>query len=146
VLADISPITAAASVYALLTLNIWGEVPALQHKVFQSTPGKEIRIAELDQERPDIIPDALIGYGLKSAPVGEAVRLIEWAHASGAPIFALDIPSGRNATTGEAPGACMRPRWTMTLALPKTGLRPTRLETCFLLTLDYRKKLISARR
>ena len=98
------------------------EVPAFQHKVFQSTSGKEIRIAELDRQHPDIILDALIGYGLKSAPVGAAVRLIEWADASGAPILALDIPSGRNATTGEAPGACMRPRWSMTLALPKTGL------------------------
>jgi NAD(P)H-hydrate epimerase len=99
-----------------------GEVPTFQYKVFHSTSGKEIRIAELDRQHPDIILDALIGYGLKSAPVGEAVRLIEWANASGAPILALDIPSGRNATTGEAPGACIWPRWTMTLALPKTGL------------------------
>jgi NAD(P)H-hydrate epimerase len=109
-----------------------GEVPAFQYKVFQSTSGKEIRIAELDRQRPDIILDALIGYGLKSAPVGGAVRLIEWANASGAPILALDIPSGRNATTGEAPGACMWPRWTMTLALPKTGLLPDTTGDLFL--------------
>jgi len=109
-----------------------GEVPAFQYKVFQSTSGKEIRIAELDRQRPDIILDALIGYGLKSAPVGGAVRLIEWANASGAPILALDIPSGRNSTTGEAPGACMWPRWTMTLALPKTGLLPDTTGDLFL--------------
>ena len=109
-----------------------GEVPAFQHKVFQSTSGKEIGSAELDRQHPDIILDALIGYGLKSSPVGAAVRLIEWANASGAPILALDIPSGRNATTGEAPGACMRPRWTMTLALPKTGLLPDTTGNLFL--------------
>ena len=109
-----------------------GEVPALQYKVFQSTSGKEIRTVELDRQHPDIILDALIGYGLKSAPAGAAVRLIEWANASGAPILALDIPSGRNATTGEAPGACMRPRWTMTLALPKTGLLPDTTGDLFL--------------
>jgi NAD(P)H-hydrate epimerase len=109
-----------------------GEVPAFQYKVFQSASGKEIRIGQLDRERPDIILDALIGYGLKSAPVGAAVRLIEWANAGGAPILALDIPSGRNATTGEAPGACMWPRWTMTLALPKTGLLPDTTGDLFL--------------
>jgi NAD(P)H-hydrate epimerase len=109
-----------------------GEVPAFQCKVFQSTSGTEIGIAELDRQHPDIIVDALIGYGLKSAPAGGAVRLIEWANAGGAPILALDIPSGRNATTGEAPGACMRPRWTMTLALPKTGLLPNTTGDLFL--------------
>jgi len=51
-----------------------GEVPAFQHKVFQSTSGKEIGFAELDRQHPDIILDALIGYGLKSSPVGAAVR------------------------------------------------------------------------
>src|SRR6516164_4268724 len=129
---DISPITAAASVSALPTLNILGEVPAFQYQVFRSTSGKEIRIPELDRQHPDIILDALIGYGLRSAPVGTAVRLIEWANASGAPILALDNPSGRNATTGEAPGACMSPRWTMTLALPKTGLLPDTTGDLFL--------------
>jgi NAD(P)H-hydrate epimerase len=109
-----------------------GEVPAFQHKVFRSTSGKEIGIAELDRQRPDIILDALIGYGLKSAPVGAAVGLIEWANAGGIPILALDIPSGRNATTGEAPGACIWPRWTMTLALPKTGLLPDTTGDLFL--------------
>ena len=98
-----------------------GEVPAFQYQVFRSTSRKEIRIADFDRQHPNIILDALIGYGLKSAPVGEALRLIEWANARGAPILALDIPSGRNATTGEAPGACIFPRWTMTLALPKTA-------------------------
>jgi NAD(P)H-hydrate epimerase len=109
-----------------------GEVPAFQYEVFRSTSGKKIRIAELDRQHPDIILDALIGYGLRSAPIGTAVRLIEWANASGAPILALDIPSGRNATTGEAPGACIFSRWTMTLALPKTGLLPDTTGDLFL--------------
>jgi NAD(P)H-hydrate epimerase len=105
-----------------------GEAPAFQYKVFQSTSGKEIRTAELDRQHPDIFLDAL---GLKSAPVREAVRLIELANASGAPL-ALDIPSRRNATTGEAMGACIWPRWTMTLALPKMGLLPDTTGDLFL--------------
>ena len=37
-------------------------------------------------------------------------------------MLSLDVPSGLNATTGEAPGAVVRPHRTLTLALPKTGL------------------------
>jgi NAD(P)H-hydrate epimerase len=32
------------------------------------------------------------------------------------------VPSGVDATTGETPGDYISPRWTITLALPKTGL------------------------
>lgn len=81
---------------------------------------------------PDIILDAVIGYGLQSTPRGSAARLIEWADTSGRPILALDIPSGLNATTGNAPGVYVRPRWTMTLALPKTGLLPNKTGELFL--------------
>lgn len=109
-----------------------GEVPAFQRKVFRSTLGTEITLSELDRERPDLILDAVIGYGLKSAPKGGAAQLIEWADVSGAPILALDIPSGLNATTGDAPGVYIRPRWTITLALPKTGLLPHKTGELFL--------------
>ena len=109
-----------------------GEVPTYQYKVFCSSSGKEITIAELDRERPDIILDAIIGYGLRSAPEGSAARLIDWANASGVSILALDIPSGLDATTGDAPGVYIRPRWTMTLALPKTGLLPNETRELFL--------------
>src|SRR5262249_13309725 len=60
-------------------------------------------------------------YGLRSAPHGVTAELIDWANASGAPILALDLPSGVNATTGERPGASIRAAATVTLALPKTG-------------------------
>jgi NAD(P)H-hydrate epimerase len=39
-----------------------------------------------------------------------------------APVVALDVPSGVDATTGESRGAHVRAATTMTLALPKTGL------------------------
>jgi NAD(P)H-hydrate epimerase len=96
------------------------EVPAFQQKVFASTGGQEVQsVAGL---RPDLIIDALIGYGLNSAPRGRAAELIDWANGSQVPIVALDVPSGLNATTGECPGVCIRACATITLALPKTGL------------------------
>jgi NAD(P)H-hydrate epimerase len=99
-----------------------GDVPAIQRKVFQSTGGAEINAAQIASEHPDLIVDALIGYGLRSAPQGAVAGLIEWANATNAPVLALDLPSGTNATTGEHPGVSIEARWTLTLALPKTGL------------------------
>jgi NAD(P)H-hydrate epimerase len=99
-----------------------GEAPALQRKIFGETQGREVHASRVAGEPVDLIVDALIGYGLQAAPRRTAVDLIRWANATGAPILALDIPSGVDATTGETLGEAIRPRWTMTLALPKTGL------------------------
>ena len=98
------------------------EVAARQRRSFSFTAGKEVEPAELESPRPDLIVDALIGYGLTGAPLGRAAELIKWANASGVPILSLDMPSGVNATTGHAPGVFIRPQWTLLLALPKTGL------------------------
>jgi len=109
-----------------------GQVPAFQFKVYQSSGGRQIAASEIEKVRPDLILDALIGYGLRSAPGSAVAELIDWCNATAAPILALDIPSGLDATTGEAPGAFIRARWTMTLALPKTGLLPQRTGELFL--------------
>jgi NAD(P)H-hydrate epimerase len=102
--------------------NRLSDVPAYQRKVFASTSGREIEAAALGRDRADLIVDALIGYGLRSGPHGRAAELIAWANQNRAPIVALDIPSGLNATTGERPGVCIRAQTTLTLALPKVGL------------------------
>lgn len=99
-----------------------GEVPSFQRKVFLSAGGRELHIEALPAPRPDVIVDALIGYGLREAPQGRTAELIAWANASGAPILALDVPSGMDATTGHSPGTCIDAEATLTLALPKTGL------------------------
>ncbi|MCC7241506.1 MAG: NAD(P)H-hydrate epimerase [Acidobacteria bacterium] len=97
-------------------------VAAQQRRVFASTPGREVRADALaGGGRPDVVIDALVGYGLREAPRGATADLIDWANASGAPILALDVPSGLDATTGEAPGLAVAARMTLTLALPKTG-------------------------
>ncbi len=99
-----------------------GEVPAFQRKVFQFTGGKEVDISDLQYQHVDLVLDALIGYGLQSAPRGTVQKLIQWTRESGAPILSLDVPSGLDSTTGETHGDYIQATWTMTLALPKTGL------------------------
>ena len=71
----------------------------------------------------DLIIDALIGYGLSGNPRGSAAALIRAANTHKAPILALDIPSGLDATTGCPGDPCIRADATLTLALPKTGLK-----------------------
>ena len=70
----------------------------------------------------DLILDALIGYGLHGAPTGTSADLIRAANASGAPIIALDTPSGLDTTTGTVFDPCIRAAATLALALPKIGL------------------------
>lgn len=107
------------------------DVAAFQRKIFRATSGEEINAANLP-ERVDLILDALIGYGLESAPRGPVAGLIRWANRTGAPILSLDVPSGLDATTGDTPGECISARWTLTLALPKTGLLPEKTGELFL--------------
>ena len=69
----------------------------------------------------DLLIDGLIGYGLEDNPRDRIAKIITDANASGRPILALDVPSGMNATTGEAHDPCIKATATLTLALPKTG-------------------------
>ncbi len=108
------------------------DVPAFQRKIFRSTPGREVDTASLSEEPVDLILDGLIGYGLRSAPRSPVAELIRWANGSETPILALDVPSGVDATSGYGHGDYIRPHWTMTLALPKTGLLPERTGQLFL--------------
>ena len=52
-----------------------------------------------------------------------ATTLIKIANACSTPIISLDLPSGMDATDGTAPGGAVRSYCTLTLGLPKTGLR-----------------------
>lgn len=70
----------------------------------------------------DALLDALIGYGLRGSPRAPVSRMIDAANDSTAPIVSLDVPSGVDVDTGEAPGSAIRASATLTLALPKAGL------------------------
>lgn len=79
--------------------------------------------AEEELTNAGLILDALIGYSLSGPPSGEVKRLIQLANSSSSPILSLDIPSGMDATYGTTPGIYSESHSTLTLALPKTGLR-----------------------
>jgi NAD(P)H-hydrate epimerase len=99
------------------------EVANWQYQIFRATPGKTLSAADLAGASFDLIVDALIGYSLTGAPRGVFADLIGWANAARAKILALDVPSGLDSTTGATPGAAIAAQTTLTLALPKTGLK-----------------------
>ena len=76
---------------------------------------------ELDGD-VDLVVDALFGTGFHGEPRPEAAALIERINAAGAPIVAVDLPSGVNASSGEVAGAAVRADVTVTMHGPKVGL------------------------
>ena len=71
----------------------------------------------------NLIIDALIGYGLRGSPRGNVADWITRINQLESRVLSLDIPSGMDADKGKAAGACVCASQTMTLALPKIGMR-----------------------
>ena len=71
---------------------------------------------------PTTIVDALLGIGGARAPEGEFADAIRYMNGCGAPVLAVDMPSGVSADTGEAPGEAVRAKVTVTFAYAKVGL------------------------
>src|SRR6266851_5564359 len=89
--------------------------------------GKEVRIVDAkagDSELgdPQVIVDALFGTGFAGEPRPDAASLIERINASGASVFAVDLPSGVDASTGEVAGAAVQADVTVTFHGRKVGL------------------------
>jgi ADP-dependent NAD(P)H-hydrate dehydratase / NAD(P)H-hydrate epimerase len=73
-------------------------------------------------EGADVIVDALFGTGFRGEPRAEAAALIERMNAAGAPILAVDLPSGVDASTGEVAGPAVRAAQTVAFHGSKVGL------------------------
>jgi NAD(P)H-hydrate epimerase len=108
------------------------ETTDFQRHLFLATNGDEIFIEKLKEKKPDIVLDAIIGYGLKSAPSGMALEMIRWVNQTSALKLSLDVPSGLDSTTGRTKTEFIQPNCTLTLALPKTGLLPEKTGKLFL--------------
>lgn len=118
--------TWGAQVQVVVTRPSANFTPIPAHQL-ESLQRMNVPVAEADAltqaHRPELIVDGLIGYRLEGAPHGTVADLIRWANAKSAPILALDVPSGVDGTTGSVLDPAIKATATMTLALPKAGLR-----------------------
>lgn len=76
-----------------------------------------------EPRRSAVVLDAVLGYSINGDPHGRAAELIRWANACATPTLALDSPSGLDPTTGRLGTPCVAADATLTLALPKRGVR-----------------------
>jgi NAD(P)H-hydrate repair Nnr-like enzyme with NAD(P)H-hydrate epimerase domain len=98
--------------------------------------GHADKIHPLDWERiqkfqEGVIIDGILGTGIASPPRGVALQAIQAIIAASTlssvsksnkvQVLAIDIPSGLNHVTGEAPGECIRATWTINLHMLKSG-------------------------
>jgi ADP-dependent NAD(P)H-hydrate dehydratase / NAD(P)H-hydrate epimerase len=84
---------------------------------------KEADVVFVDEPAPaDLFVDALFGTGYTGKPRADAARHIEELNEGGAPVLAVDVPSGVDASTGEVAGPAVEAARTVTFHAPKVGL------------------------
>lgn len=76
---------------------------------------------EKDLGDPDVLIDALFGTGFEGEPRPGAAQLIEQMNDHGAPVLAVDLPSGVDASSGEVAGAAVDADMTVTFHAEKVG-------------------------
>jgi len=120
-----------ARVHVFLTKSAdkFTPIPAHQLDILHRMEVPEVQADTIDQAgTPDLVIDGIIGFSLKGVPRHTAADLIRWANTQSAPILALDAPSGVETTTGTVFDPAIRATATLTLALPKEGLRAAGVE------------------
>ncbi len=74
-----------------------------------------------EMQRAACVVDALLGTGLRSEVTGLYADAIEMINSCGAPVLAVDIPSGLDPDTGAAEGAVVQADATATFGFAKLG-------------------------
>lgn len=81
----------------------------------------QLKFLERNIKEYDVIIDGIFGTGLKGDVSGIVAEVIDIINKSGAYIYAIDIPSGINADTGEVMGIAVKANKTVTFQFPKIG-------------------------
>ena len=69
----------------------------------------------------DLWVDAILGTGLQSEVRGYFKELIDFVNSLGLPVFAVDVPSGLDAKSGQLCGSCIQADPTATFGFAKIG-------------------------
>jgi ADP-dependent NAD(P)H-hydrate dehydratase / NAD(P)H-hydrate epimerase len=85
--------------------------------------GTDVAAVRADLEGAVLVVDAILGTGLQRAPRELQANAIRALNAGERPVLSVDVPSGLDATTGEAFDPCVRATLTCTLTAMKRGLQ-----------------------
>jgi NAD(P)H-hydrate epimerase len=88
------------------------------------TPWRTVGAGELPEmlAGSGCVVDALLGTGFEGTPRAPVDAAIAAVNAAGAPVVAVDVPSGVNGSTGEVEGECVQADITVTFQASKLGL------------------------
>jgi NAD(P)H-hydrate epimerase len=106
-----------------------GRRPETPDAIAMAARAEEMGIAVVAADPGDIatgdavVIDAMLGTGTSGAPRGAIGEVVAAVIASGAPVVALDVPTGVDADTGRVDGNALRARVTITFAGDMPGLR-----------------------
>lgn len=125
---------AAARLLAARGRRVW-VVPTHEAENYSGTPKEQLEhLRHFDKVRvrtslPKMkfgcVIDAAIGTNLEGPPRGRTLDVITVLNqASDSVVISLDTPTGMLADDGETPGDVVRADITMSIGLPKVGIRP----------------------
>jgi len=95
-------------------------------------------------KKGDVIIDALLGYNIKGSPrlrYRNLINAINFMKKQGLKVVSLDIPSGIDPNKGIIHEAYVKADYTLTLALPKKGLKE--LKNVYLVNIGIPNKVYS---
>ncbi len=115
-----------------VSVSLMGERDALKGDAASAARGWKHPLLPFTPQaigKPALIIDALFGAGLNRTVTGEAHDMIAAINANGAPVIAVDLPSGINGTSAAVMGIAVRARETVTFFRKKPAhlLLPGRL-------------------
>lgn len=91
---------------------------------FEAAAKMGIEMLSNEMFKPDdftIVVDAVFGTGFRGELSDEVAKISELVNNSEAKVYAVDIPSGLNATTGAAARGSFKANVTISFGLPKKG-------------------------
>jgi hydroxyethylthiazole kinase-like uncharacterized protein yjeF len=114
---------AGVEVAVLPTKDGYEGDPGTNFEILRNLGVRFVAPDELEAELggADLVIDALLGTGFSGEVREKEARLIERMNESGAPIVAVDVPSGVDGATGEVQGAAVRADVTVCAHAAKVG-------------------------